>query len=179
MGRGAVYFQGLYSFCFIYRENMLRYAASFLSSSFISSQVITEVQLIRRVSDTIAQINAISKADHSTLYKCSRDLINDNQLLSVYSTNWVPAPREFDPNLIGLPIPLVPVSHGNCSCATSSACVEPVHYNGHIVPGFVVSCHPMQSIFQSTLACLYNQTCIEQINFHNLSVTSLITPSKQ
>ena len=178
-GRGAVYFQGLYSFCFQYEQNMVRYASTFLSSNFISFEIITKIQLISQVNNTIQQINAISEADHSALYKGSRDLINDNQLLSIYSTSWIPLPVKFDSNLIGLPIPLAPVSHGNCSCATSSICNEPVHYNGHIVPGFVVSCHPMQSIFQSTLICLYNQSCINQINFGNLPFTALVIPSNK
>ncbi|CAF3929747.1 unnamed protein product [Rotaria sp. Silwood1] len=176
-GRGVVYFQGLYSFCVMYQGNMVRYASTFLSSSLISAQVITQIQLISQVNDTIEQIQAISRVDRSSLWKCGRDLINDNQILSIYSTNWIFSPIKYNPNLIGLPIPLKPVSHGNCSCATSSACVEPVYYNGQIVLGFVVGCHPMQSLFQSTLICLYNQSCVDQININQLPVTSLIASS--
>lgn len=176
-GRGVVYFQGLYSLCFIYRENMVRYSSRFLSSTLISAQVLTRTELINHVDDTITQIKAISRADHSSLYKCARDLMSDNQLMSVYSTNWIYSPVKYDPNFSGLPIPLKPVSHGNCSCFTSSTCREPVQHNGEIVPGFVVGCLPMSSIFQSTLICLYNKTCIDRININSLPVTSLLNQS--
>jgi hypothetical protein len=110
------------------------------------------------------------------MYNFARDLENANQLMTIYSTNWVYASINYDPNLIGLAIPLEPVSHGNCSCAVSSNCVEPITLNGQIVPGLLLGCLPLESLFQSTLICLYNQTCINQININHLNVTPLIPP---
>jgi hypothetical protein len=133
---------------------MIIYVSHFLLSTLISSQVLTKTQLISQVDDTIRQVQATSRVDHSSLYKCTRDLIHDNQLISIYSTNWIYSPIKYDRNLIGLPIPLKPVSHGNCLCSTSSTRVEPVNHNGQIIPGFFVGCLPMESIFQSTLICL-------------------------
>ena len=104
------------------------------------------------------------------MHQFSRDLQNMNQLMSIYSTNGIFSPIQYDPNLIGLPIPLEPVSHGNCSCATSSSCIELVVYNNQIVPGFNVGCLLLETLFQSTLVCLYNQTCMDQININYLPV---------
>ena len=172
-GRGVLYFQGLHSMCYLFQENITQYASHFLSSAFISAQVIYPSQLISQVNDTVEQVKESSRADHAGYYKFARDLQNANQVMSIFSTNWVYSPIQYDPNRIGLAIPLEPVSHGNCSCATSSSCIEPVLHNNQIVPGFVIGCQPMESLWRSTLACLYNQTCIDQININRLSVTPL------
>lgn len=175
-GRGVVYFQGLNSLCFLFQENITLYASHFLSSTLISAQVLSENQLISQVNDTIKQTTASNRADHSSMYKFARDLENNNQMMTIYSSNWIYSPIKYDSNRIGLPIPLIPVSHGNCSCSISFDCAEPVIYNGKIVPGFVLGCLPFESLFQSTLICLYNQTCIDQININNLSVIPLTPP---
>jgi hypothetical protein len=49
--------------------------------------------------------------------------------------------------------------------------------NGQVIPGFVLGCLPIESLFRSSLICLYNQTCIDQINLNNLTVTPLIPPA--
>jgi hypothetical protein len=177
MGRGVIYFQGLHSLCYLFQENITAYVSHFLASSFISAQVLSENDLINQVNDSVEQVKASARGDHSSMHNFALDLENVNQMMTIYSTNWVYAPIEYDPNLIGLPIPLEPVSHRNCSCAVSSICSEPITLNGQIVPGFVLGCLPLQSLFQSTLICLYNQTCINQININNLNVTPLIPPA--
>ena len=98
-------------------------------------------------------------------------------MLTIYSTNWAYAPVQFDPNRIGLPLPLVPVSRRNCSYLTTTECFESVMHRNLIVPGLYVGCLPIQSLFRSSLDCLYNQTCFDRINMDRLSVSSLSAPS--
>jgi hypothetical protein len=63
-----------------------------------------------------------------------------------------------------------------CSCLTSNSCTRPQGFycaapNCHLVqflpkymvPGFVVSCFPINSLLFSSLECLYNQTCIQML----------------
>ena len=176
-GRGVIYFQSIRSLCFLFQENITQYASHFLASSFISAQVLSETQLITQVNDTLEQVKASSRADHGAMYGFGRELGNDIQMVTIYSTSWVFAPVKYDPNLVGLPIPLIPVSHGNCSCGVSSKCLEPTTLDGQVVPGLVLGCLPLESIFQSSLACLYNQTCIDQINLKKLNVTALVPPT--
>jgi hypothetical protein len=51
----------------------------------------------------------------------------------------------------------------NCSCATNAMCTSQASFNGSNVPGFRVGCYPLEALFQSTLECLYNVTCIDQL----------------
>ena len=176
-GRGIIYFQGYRSLCYLLQENVTQYVSHFLASSLISAQVLPETQLIAQVNDSLEHAKAASRADHGPRYGFTRDLENDMQMMTIYSTNWDYAPVQYDPNLVGLPIPLVPVSHGNCSCGISSKCLEPITLDNHVIPGLFLGCLPLESIFQSTPVCLYNQTCVNQININNLNVTALISPT--
>ena len=178
-GRGLVYFQGLQSLCYLFQENVTQYLAHFRASSFISSQVLSQIELFSQVTDVIEQVKVTRRSDHTAMYNFARDLESANQMLTIYSTNWMYAPIHYDSHRVGLPVPLIPMSHGNCSCATSSKCIQPVYLKEQLIPGFVLGCLPFESLFQSTLVCLYNRTCINQINLGNLTVRPLIPPSNR
>jgi len=59
----------------------------------------------------------------------------------------------------------LPHSYGNdnCSCGTNAMCISQASLNGLIVPGFRVGCYPLEALLQSTLECLYNISCIDQL----------------
>jgi hypothetical protein len=42
-------------------------------------------------------------------------------------------------------------------------CISQASFNGFIVPGFYVGCYPLEALLQSTLECLYNISCINQL----------------
>ncbi|UJR19292.1 hypothetical protein I4U23_022421 [Adineta vaga] len=175
-GRGVLYFQSLQSLCYFFQENITNYVSHFLSSTLISAQVLSEIQLMTQINDTIEYIISSSQSDQSFFYGFAKELMNSNQLMTIFSLNWIYSSIKFDPNLIGLGISLQPISHGNCSCSISADCTEPVIHNGEIIPGFVVGCAPINSLFQSSLICLYNQTCLNQININQIPITPLIAP---
>ena len=175
--RGALYFQGLRLFCFLHYDKSSHNDSSFLGTHLISIQLLSETQLMMQMNATVKNVLKSSRGDYSMMYKNARDFINNNQMLSIYSSNWVFSPMTNMNDFVDVPISMEPVSYGNCSCATSSVCFESVTLYGQIIPGFVISCIPLQSLFLSTLACLYNETCIEQINNNHLSVTPLIRSS--
>ena len=153
-GRGVIYFQGLRSMCLLYQENITQYVSHFLSTVLISDRVLSRDQLLTQVNAAVDQAKAASRADQSAMYKFARDLEHSNQMMTVYLTNWAFTPIEFDWTRIGLPIPLRSISYGNCSCSTSTQCSGPLFFQGEPIPGFRISCLPIQSLFQTTLICL-------------------------
>ena len=177
-GRGVLYFQGLRSMCLLYQENITHYVSHFLSTVMISDRMLSRDQLSTQVNAAVEQAKTASRADQSAMYKFARDLEHSNQMMTVYSTNWAFTPIEFDPTRVGLPIPLTPISYGNCSCSISTQCSGPLLHQGQPVPGFRLSCLPTQSFFQTTLICLYNQTCIDQINIDRLPIAPLVSRSQ-
>ncbi|CAF4086492.1 unnamed protein product, partial [Adineta steineri] len=65
----------------------------------------------------------------------------------------------------------------NCSCGTSSMCISEALFNGLVIPGLHVGCYPFESLLQSTLECLYNISCIDQLksmyNYSNITFNPL------
>ncbi|CAF1062098.1 unnamed protein product [Adineta steineri] len=59
----------------------------------------------------------------------------------------------------------VPHAYNNnsCICGASSTCISKASFNGITIPGLHVGCYPFESLLQSTLECLYNITCINQL----------------
>ncbi|CAF1210515.1 unnamed protein product [Adineta steineri] len=59
----------------------------------------------------------------------------------------------------------VPHSYNDnsCICGASSTCISKASFNGITIPGLHVGCYPLESLLQSTLECLYNITCINQL----------------
>ncbi len=174
--RGVAYFLGLQSLCIIARGKIVTAIPYLLDTQIVSGQVIPENQLRSQVNSDVDQLRRSFSNDFVALIQFARDSTQSNQLMSVYSLNWVYSPQ-YDINMSYYRIPTRPVSHGeNCSCATSSACIESVFVSGQIIPGLVLGCSPLESLFRSSLICLYNQTCLDLINIGNLSTIKPLDP---
>ncbi|CAF3830366.1 unnamed protein product [Rotaria sp. Silwood1] len=53
--------------------------------------------------------------------------------------------------------------NSSCSCGINYMCTSVAMIDEWLVPGSRVGCYPLQSLLQSTLNCLYNRTCINQL----------------
>ncbi|CAF3386190.1 unnamed protein product [Rotaria sp. Silwood2] len=167
--RGVAYFLVQQSLCTL-AQLTVNSTILFLRSKYIfNGQVIPKEQLLLQIKtdiDTTIDWNILTFV---AIFRLGREIIQKNQLINVFSLNWVYS-LEGNNQVPYYRIPTRPISHGpNCSCATSSACTEPVFIGNEIVPGFTLGCSPMESLLRSTLTCLYNQTCLNLINIRNLS----------
>jgi hypothetical protein len=104
-----------------------------------------------------------------------RQMAQGNGLVSSISSNWYILPFDVDDGNLAL---FAPRSFGdnNCSCGIKSTCVSSAAIDDWIVPGFLVGCYPLESLFQSTLECLYNITCINGLKNPNQSSNMNINP---
>lgn len=69
----------------------------------------------------------------------------------------------------------VPFRYPDCSCALSKSCSAPLSlficYGAGTeacveqfrIPNFFTGCFPMEALFQSTLECFYNRTCVDRV----------------
>ena len=171
--RGVAYFFVLQSLCTIAKGKISSAGPYFFDNQIISGQIIPENELFSQINSDIDQLRRSYSSNFIALIQFGRDSTQGNQLISIYSLNWVYSPR-YDRNMSFYQIPTEPIRHGKgCSCATSSACTEPVFVNDQIIPGFLIGCSSLESTIRSTLICLYNQTCLNLINIANIST---ITP---
>ena len=106
----------------------------------------------------------------SSILNLTREVSHAGQYLSIFASNWMYTLSSSEAHQ---PIFMQPVLYENCSCTTSSACIKPMSLNNQLIPSFVHGCLPLESILRSTLACLYNSTCVNQINIGHSVIAPL------
>ena len=174
---GVAYFSVLQSLCTIAQGKIITARPYFLTRQIISDHVIPENEFRSQINSDTDQIRRSFASTFVSLIQAARDFTQVNQLLSVYSLNWIYLPQ-YDLNMSYYRIPTQLVSHGqNCSCATSSTCTESIFIDGQLIPGFRLGCSSLESLLRSSLICLYNQTCLDLINIGNLSTINPLNDS--
>jgi hypothetical protein len=66
--------------------------------------------------------------------------------------------------------------NGTCSCGTFGDCSQPAAVytdtESIMIPGVRVGCYPLNAALQSTLECLYNQSCVDLLrDIFNISTS--------
>ena len=167
--RGAVYFVVQRSICNMAQRAVDLSILKFLADANFNEQIVPRDQLLSQSQITIQTAQNWNRDHFRLSIGMTRGGIQTDQLLNVFLTNWIYL-AQAHANLSNYRFSTTPVSHGtNCSCGTSSKCTEPVYVDNSILSGFVLGCNHMESLLRSTLSCFYNQTCVQLINFGNLS----------
>ncbi|CAF1310712.1 unnamed protein product [Didymodactylos carnosus] len=196
---GQAQFNALLAFCQLANQTISDAMNTFLSTNFISSGVIklelfqSEVEFLLK-SFKSSTINSFQRS-----FDLIRLTTQGNQLLSALKTNYIPIIDTYNVNssIIGFESNIYfDLSNSSCSCSDSPMCIEPVwifSYNETTqtfikqfnVPGFYTGCFAIESLFQSTFKCLFNQSCLEQIKEYvksyattDISILNLSSSSK-
>ena len=166
---GEVIFYTLDSLCQLMDKILYSGIIRFYSNQRISAIVIPE-QLFRLETQTsFEQFVSLTINQFLLSMQIIRDTTQANALFSGRLTNYyfdalllddLPGLAVFQPYAIEL---------ANCSCASSPSCIDRAAiYDGEdlgsvlfFVPGFYRGCFMIDGLLQSTLECLYNQTCLD------------------
>ncbi|CAF4449177.1 unnamed protein product, partial [Adineta steineri] len=96
-----------------------------------------------------------------------RETISSNMFMTAYLSNWEFERTNNDSSY--KVIYIFPLNYTGCSCSSSSKCVSSSR-------GMLTGCYPLETIFQTTLHCFYNQQCIDSTNnFNSINISSLET----
>ncbi|CAF1134130.1 unnamed protein product [Adineta steineri] len=160
-------FKILSSFCNLSNETVSESTFQLGTTDLLNNQLLSKYILnntiemfINKFQQTISQsfVNSISLI---------RETISSNMFMTAYLNNW-----EFDradPTSLYSVIHILPLNYTGCSCSSSSKCVSSSH-------GMLTGCYPLETIFQTTLHCFYNQQCIDSTNnFNSINISSLET----
>ncbi|CAF1342020.1 unnamed protein product [Rotaria sp. Silwood1] len=161
LATASIQFQVLASLCKLTQETINISLTQFYSTKFISGQL----NLNETFQKQINSILKIFQRSISQTFKRTLDMIHEvihgNFYMTIFQTNWkftVLERKRFSPFYTN------PLTYNNsCNCGTSSKCSEKVILNNSIIDGLVIGCYPFESMLQSSLQCLYNQTCLELI----------------
>ncbi|CAF0846332.1 unnamed protein product [Adineta steineri] len=160
-------FKILSSLCNLSKETVSESIFQLGTTDYINNQLLslnilnnTIEKFINEFQQTISQsfVNSISLVRGTT---------SSNMLMTKYLSN-----LEFDrlaPSSGERLMYMFPLNYTGCSCSVSSKCVSSSF-------GMLIGCYPLESIFQTTLHCFYNQTCIDSTNnFKSINDSSLET----
>ncbi|CAF1542592.1 unnamed protein product, partial [Adineta ricciae] len=161
---GTSMFQSLSAFCNLVQQTINNRLIQFYSTQYVSSSVVPSETFSLQVDSFISQFISSMTNDFLLSLSSIRQMIQSNALLSGLLTNY---------NLYEYSSILFVYSSarwfGNCSCATSAKCVYQAAFYNSIgsfllnVPGMYSGCYIVESLLQSDLRCLYNQSCLSKI----------------
>jgi hypothetical protein len=177
----------LASLCELSIANINDALAAFLSSSFTSANLFREsvfTSLIQQLIDQALQSTSVTSIRMLTL---QRIMMRGNAIITTYGTNWnynVTLPYLLSERHRFFPVDSLSADYPDgCSCGfTASSCTAQATFlnqsNGRAieVKGFKRGCLPSESLFASTLECLYDVACIgtiaEQMHMNEVSVSA-------
>ncbi|CAF1229595.1 unnamed protein product [Adineta ricciae] len=170
---GTYIFQALRMICQLVNRTISDSLSQFFSQQYISTSVIPSQLLQSQIQTNFEQVRLSTTNNFLLALDTVRSTTQANTLLSALLTNYQPpitidnATVEFNPRY-----------YGNCSCAITPTCVTEfsTYANANktsviTVPGLYRGCYVFEALRQSTLECLFNETCVRQ--FHSINVTAL------
>ncbi|CAF0984316.1 unnamed protein product [Adineta steineri] len=163
------HFQTLLALCNLARDFVSDAQQQYLASSVVSTYI-SDFDLFETETNTsLANFRTTLPNSFVNSLQMIRGLMQGNGFVSAYSTNWYP----FTYIIVnrGL-IYFKPQYYGSdrCSCATSATCTQP---STPFVHGYLVGCTPLESLLQSTIECLYEQSCVDLLGTYlNMSLSN-------
>jgi hypothetical protein len=158
-------FQGLKSLCYMVNRTINDSLILFYSNQYISANVIHQKQFYLETELLINQFRLSMISSFLLSLTMIRSTTQANTLFSALQTNYQP----FIINYTFYSAFIIQ-TYNNCSCASSSTCIEPSSIYNHLtlkslfdVSGFYVGCYVIESLLQSTLEYFYDQEYIDKL----------------
>ena len=171
---GILLFNLLRSLCFLSNTTVVNAIYQVQTSSFISSEVLTVSQFHTQVNEAF---QALQKSV-STLFARSLQLFRaseqGNSLISLLNSNWK---MKYGSNTKYAPLLSLPMTYNNgtCSCATSSACIEPAAFYNlslhkvYMVQGIMFGCFASKQSFARHSHAFSPIPCIVELD-HSMAL---------
>ncbi|CAF0796465.1 unnamed protein product [Adineta steineri] len=158
-------FKLLSSFCNLSNETVFESTLQLGTTDLINNQLLSFDILNNTIQMFINEFQQTMSQSFVNSISLIREIISSNMLMTLYLSNWelsLMAPGTFT-----VAIHNFPINYNGCGCSLSSKCVSSSH-------GMLIGCYPLESIFQTTLHCFYNQQCIDSTNnFKSINISSL------
>ncbi|CAF3582183.1 unnamed protein product, partial [Adineta steineri] len=167
------HFQALLALCNLAKDFVTDAQQQYLASSLVSTYI-SDFDLFETETNTsLANFRTTLPNSFVNSLQMIRGLMQGNGLVSAYSTNWYYITNRIAINAM---LFLKPQYYGRdrCNCATSATCTQP---STPFIQGYLVGCTPLESLLQSTIECLYEQTCVDLLGIYsNMSLPNSPAP---
>jgi hypothetical protein len=158
--------------------------STFYQTDFVTASAIPRNDFDVQTKVLIEQFKRTIADEFMQILKLIQTTNHANQLATVFESNWI-FTSNMSARLAGtavgvprdLPVQTQIKKYGTdrCSCAIQPNCSELVSYRHHssdqsliqTLSGFRIGCLPLDALFQSSLSCLYNQSCLTMMQVFN------------
>ncbi|CAF0764694.1 unnamed protein product [Adineta steineri] len=167
------YFQALAALCNLVNDFVNDAEQQYLVSSIISTLMIDFDLFEKETNASFIEFQSTLPNSFINSLQIIRGLTQGNGFVSAYSTNWYYVTKNINE---GAMLYLKPQYYGGdmCNCATSPTCTQS---STPYIKGYLVGCTPLESLLQSTLECLYEQSCIDLLTTYlNMSLSNHLVP---
>jgi hypothetical protein len=164
--------------------------STFYQTDFITANAISRSDFDVQTRVLIEQFKRTIIDEFIQILKLIRTTNHGNQLATVFQSNWRFIPLRSSQYWDGSGVPFdLPVlteirTYGadKCSCAIQPNCSELITYRHRAsnqsliqtLSGFRIGCLPLDALLQSSLSCLYNQSCVtmmQALNYYSKPVS--------
>ncbi|UJR11678.1 hypothetical protein I4U23_015859 [Adineta vaga] len=171
-------FQILSHFCTLSKNTLNTSLILFKQTDFLTRNIISRKEFSIRIQTIIDQFKRQTANRFIEIMKLIQLINHGNQFATIFSSNWKFISKysfDYVDLFLDEPIHLLAKSqtygNDNCSCGLQSNCSKlsdfPFRSSNislrQTLPGFRVGCFLLDSMLQSNLICLYNQTCVDMM----------------
>ncbi|CAF1533335.1 unnamed protein product [Adineta ricciae] len=173
----SLQFQALKSLCRLTKETINSSLTQFYSTRLITNQLISKNIFENRIDEIINLFKKSTRHTFKEIFQIAREIFHGNTLLSINEKTWKYQIFPVNGKSIVYAIP-VTYNNGQCTCGTSLHCVELAMLNNTPIDGLFFGCYPIEAMLNSSLECLYNETCLDLIlpSFHQDLINITIQP---
>ncbi|CAF3767496.1 unnamed protein product [Rotaria sp. Silwood1] len=168
------HFRLLNSFCILANETVVNALGQFASNTLISSRAQSHQSIEIQVTAAIDQLRRSTSATFIRMLDFVRQIAHGNGIVFSTLSNW--HFLSLNTSVSWTSLWAEPRSYGNCSCGANPTCTSPAFIDHWSILGFLVGCDPLEALLQSTLACLYDISCINRIQFMYYSSNLIMQP---
>ena len=158
-------FRALRTMCNLAVRGITNSLVRFYTNQYISSYIKPQELFMMEMQLLIDRFLIFTTNEILSTISTAHQIIQMDTLMSSEQTNAVISGMPGDPSMT-----IDPMSYGDCSCAFSALCSsQAAFYNGTssqvlwLVPGMRTGCYVFNALLQSTLECLYDQMCFDQM----------------
>ena len=179
----SLIFHALASYCSLSNRTIFNDITAFQSTELISTEVLSETFFHAKTTNLISDFTQSTRQRFAQYLQFIRTMTYGNQLINGMTTNFIIV--FVGPNLNGayLLFSTPNFVYSSCHCDSSSFCsskagiynlVNQTEYNVQLtIPGMLIGCYTNEALQESTLECLFNQTCVDTMKFYLNFTTSL------
>ncbi|CAF1069768.1 unnamed protein product, partial [Adineta ricciae] len=159
------HFQLLAAFCRLVNSTVDATLKQLATQHFVNAFLLASADFDMQITVLMKQLTQMMSSTFVQSLHLIRVAMHTNALFTITASNWQFTPSNPTPYFTVRTEPVIyNQSTTSCSCALTPSCTQPATIDNVTLPGVMVGCFPVESLLQSSLDLLYNQTLVDLLS---------------